>query len=324
MFKNLENYLEEISHFLSGPNEREEILAEIRSHILEKAEQEAVPVTEEEMAKIIAAYGKPRQVAEKYLDGRPLIAPSFTRHLFRYATLLFAVHVIFIIFAVIFKKEFIVFPFLFIPRMGIIESVMYLPVAFLADFGIVALVLYFITRSGKDIKLPWPKFSLDLNEAKGTAVKSLAARITNVLVGGVLLVVVWALFRLFQAYGAIFLVRSGSGKFQPLLQPGPGRWLSLILIALLVSGALERFVKALTHSWHWRCWITAIADGFALLLIATALSVHHAGMFTTHVPAKLHNWLYKSLTWTLLITALIIAIDLVSNLVRLGRKRLEK
>lgn len=67
MYKNLEIYLEEISHFLSGRGEREEILSEIRSHILEKAEQESGPVTDASTEKVIAAYGKPRQVAEKYL-----------------------------------------------------------------------------------------------------------------------------------------------------------------------------------------------------------------------------------------------------------------
>jgi hypothetical protein len=34
MFEKLEAYLEEISHFLSGRGEREEILSEIKSHIL--------------------------------------------------------------------------------------------------------------------------------------------------------------------------------------------------------------------------------------------------------------------------------------------------
>ncbi|HSQ35286.1 MAG TPA: hypothetical protein VLQ89_04760, partial [Candidatus Binatia bacterium] len=75
MFKNLENYLEEISHFLSGGKEREEILAEIRSHIIEKAERESGSLSEAALEKVIAVYGRPRQVAEKYLEGRPLIAP---------------------------------------------------------------------------------------------------------------------------------------------------------------------------------------------------------------------------------------------------------
>jgi len=160
MYKNLEIYLEEISHYLSGRGEREEILAEIGSHILEKAEQESGPVSEASLEKVIAAYGKPRRVAEKYLDDRPVIAPAFKRLLFRYTTLLFAIHLVFIVFAVIFKKSFVVFPFFFMPRLGVIEAIMYLPAAFLTDFGIVALVLYFITQSGKEFKLPWPKFAL--------------------------------------------------------------------------------------------------------------------------------------------------------------------
>ena len=79
MFKNLENYLEEISHFLSGREEREEILSEIRSHIMEKAEQEAGAASEASLARVIAAYGKPRQVAEKYLDDRPIIGVQRAR-----------------------------------------------------------------------------------------------------------------------------------------------------------------------------------------------------------------------------------------------------
>jgi len=57
MSEKLETYLEEISHFLSGREEREEILSEIRSHILEKTEQEFGEATEATLAKVIAAYG---------------------------------------------------------------------------------------------------------------------------------------------------------------------------------------------------------------------------------------------------------------------------
>jgi len=77
MSKKLDAYLEEISHFLSGRKEREEILAEIRSHILEKAEREFGEVTEEALEKVIAAYGPARRVAEEYLEGRPIIAPAY-------------------------------------------------------------------------------------------------------------------------------------------------------------------------------------------------------------------------------------------------------
>ena len=76
MFEKFEAYLEEISHFLSGRGEREKILSEIKSHILEKAEREFGEVTETSLDKVIAAYGPARRVAEKYLDGHSIIAPA--------------------------------------------------------------------------------------------------------------------------------------------------------------------------------------------------------------------------------------------------------
>ncbi len=92
MSDKLEAYLEEISHFLSGRAEREEILSEIRSHILEKAAEGPGRSRDAAIEKAIAAFGPARQVAEKYLDDRPIIAPAYKRYLFRYTTLLFAAH----------------------------------------------------------------------------------------------------------------------------------------------------------------------------------------------------------------------------------------
>lgn len=319
MHKNLESYLEEIGHYLADPAERGEILNEIRSHIMEKAEREGGPVDDASVERIIAAFGTPRQVADRYVEDRPIIAPVFRRHLFRYTSLLFAVHLAFTVFAVAFQSSFVIFPFLYMPRLGIIEAVMYLPMAFLADFGSVALVLVVITRRNKEVRLPWPKLALDLDQVKA---RTVGATIGNLLGGGVMLAVAWILLLLQQTHGAFFLVRVRTREFLPLLQPGPGRWLSLMVIALLVVGALERFIKAFARSWRLRCWVTAVVDGFALLMIAAALGVRHAGMFTAHVPARLHAWMYKSLTWTLLVTALIVAVDLVTSLVRLGRGRL--
>ena len=50
------------------------------------------------------------------------------------------------------------------PRLDVIEAVMYLPTAFLTDLSIVALVLSLITQSKKNIKLPWPKFAVSVPE----------------------------------------------------------------------------------------------------------------------------------------------------------------
>ena len=324
MHKNLDTYLEEISHFLSGPVEREEILAEIRSHILEKAEQEAGPVDEAAVAKAIAAFGPPQRVAEKYLEGRPVIAPAYQRHLFRYATLLFAVHLVFILFALVFKQSFMIFPFLFVPRLGIIEAVMYLPMAFLADFGAVALVLYFITRSGKEVKLPWPKIAVDLDEVKAPALKTLASRIGMAVWSTIMLALTAGVVALFLKYRTLFLVKRSSGPFQPFLQSEPGLLLTLAVIIGLAAGTMVSLIKlfALPRRAAW--WVNAFADTAALVLIGLVLELPHAAFFTSNLSEKLQGWSASSLVVTLLVLALVIGYDLVVNLVRLGHLRLAK
>jgi hypothetical protein len=324
MFTNLENYLEEISHFLAGRQEREEILSEIRSHILERTEQEAGTVSDSSLEKAIASYGKPRQVAEKYLDGRPVIAPALQRHLFRYSALFFAIHLVFIVFAVIFKKSFIVFPFLFIPRLGMIEAVIYLPTAFLTDFGIIAMVLYLITRSGKEFKLPWPKFALDLDEVKGSEAKTLVTKIAAMVWAGVMLALTGVAVRFFLEFQTIFLISSNFGKFRPLLLPEPGRRVSLIIIAMLIAGTIGRFVRLFNLSRRIGCWTDAVADSIALVLIGLLLRQHYTALFAVDLPPRFLTWIHSTLTITLLIAALIIAIDLVGNLIRLGRRRLAR
>jgi hypothetical protein len=324
MYKNLENYLEEISHFLAGREEREEILDEIRSHILEKAGQESGPVNEAGLEKVITAYGKPRRVAEKYLEGRSLIAPAFARHLFRYTSLLFAVHLIFILFAVIFKQSFIVFPFLFVPRLGIIGAVFYLPMAFLADFGAMAMVLYFITRSGKEIKLPWPRFALDLEEVKAGEARTVASRATIMVGAGIMLALTGIAVKLFIKYQTIFFVSMNFKNFRPLLMPAPGRIASLAVLAMMAAGTIALFIKLFSISRRVACWVDAAADVIALVMIGVLLRQRYTNLFAVHIPPTLFSWLHITLTVTLLIVALIVAVDLMANVVRLGRQRLVK
>jgi len=323
MHKNLETYLEEISHYLSGREEREEILSEIRSHILEKAEQESGPATAASLDKVIAAYGPPRRVAEKYLDGRPVIAPAYQRHLFRYASLLFAVHFAFVMFSVVFKRSFTIFPFLYVPDLSsvIVDAITYLPMAFLADFGAVALVLYLITRSGKEIKLPWPKFASDLDELQEPEAKTLAARIWN-MVEAVIMVALsaWA-FRMVARFHTLFVAHFDSGKFQPLFKPAPGRTLSLVVLIMLTAGTATLLIKMFSSSRRLACWVDIAADTVALVLIGVALRQQHGNLFAVDVPARLVTWVYGSLTVILLVVALFVAIDLVANVVRLGRRR---
>ncbi len=320
MFKKLDTYLEEISHFLSGREEREEILSEIRSHILEKAEQEFSQVTEASLDKVIAAYGPARFVAEKYLDGRPIIAPAYKRYLFRYTTLLFSVHFFMTVVAVLFKKNFIMFPFIFMPRMGVIEAVMYLPTAFLTDLGVVALVLYFITQSGKDIKLPWPKFAVDLDEVKPPKKSFLVSRIATLIGMIVMLVLTDFALYLYVKFHTIFFVNLDFTNPRPLLTPEAGRRISLIVIAMFAAGTLSLFVKLFTSS----RWVDVVSNGLSLVLIGLLLRQPFDSPFAVSVPAALLPKIKFGLTVVLLFVALMVTIELIKSLIFIGRKQLAK
>lgn len=156
----LEKYLEEINHYLVVPVGATEILMEIKSHIQEKTEEKYGNINPENIEKTIAEYGSPRTVAEKYLEGTHVIAPSFRHYLFRYTWILFAIHFGLTCLVYFFRTDLQMFPPLFsIPYMNNIFNLLnQIPMTFIFDFGLVALFLFFITQAKKDIRLPWPKF----------------------------------------------------------------------------------------------------------------------------------------------------------------------
>ena len=320
MSEKLDAYLEEISHFLAGRAEREEILSEIRSHILEKAAAEHGQASDATVAEAIAAYGPARKVAEKYLDGRPIIAPAYKRYLFRYTAFLFAIHAFLTVVAVVFKKDFVIFPFLFMPRLGVIEALMYLPTALLADLGVVALVLYFITQSGKDVKLPWPKFAVDLDEVAAPKKGFLAGRIPT-LIGLVVMVAVtdFALY-LFIRFQTIFFVNLDFSNPRPLFMPEAGRRLSLIVIVLFAVSTFTLLVKIFTRS----PWVDAGSNVISLVLIGLLLGQPFDSLFAVAIPERLLPKIRFGLKFLLLFIAVMITIDLIKNLVIIGRRTLTK
>jgi hypothetical protein len=193
--------------------------------------------------------------------------------------------------------------------------------AFMADFGCVALVLYFITRSGREIKLPWPKFALDLEEVKGNDDRTLAARTATLVGAGIMLALTGLAVKLYTKFHAIFFYSTNFQKFRPLLMPEPGRQISLIVLVMLGAGTIALFIKLFSLSRRLACWVDAIADGLILVLISLLLRQPYADLFAVHIaPVFLRNIRF-TLIFILLFFALMVAIDLVVKVVRLGRRR---
>ncbi|MCX6569106.1 MAG: hypothetical protein NT147_08680, partial [Candidatus Aminicenantes bacterium] len=232
----------------------------------------------------------------------------------------FAFHSFLTVVAVIFKEDFIFFPFLFMPRLGVIEALMYIPTAFLADLGVVTLVLYFITQSGKDVKLPWPKFGADLDEIKPPTKGFWVSRIATAVGAVVMLAITDFALYLFAKHHTIFFVNLDWTDPRPLFTPGAGRRLSMIVIAMFATSTLALLVKLFTRS----RWVDAASNVVSLALIGLALRQPFDDLFAVSVPEKILPKIKFGVKFLLLFIAVMVTVDLIKNLVIIGRKKLSK
>ena len=255
MHKKLEDYLNEISRYLVVWDEAEEILTEIRSHILEKTEAEFGNIDENNLDKIIANYGSPKKIAEKYLEGNQIISPSLKGHLFLYTWILFAFHFGMILVGLIFKTSLLVFPFFYIPSMSVVQAVFYLPMAFLFNFGLVAFFLYFVTQKKKDIKLPWPmRFKPHFWGYVPPAPKVIW--LVVMLAGfGVLLL-------FFLKFKTLLILSLSISHTESLLNPSSSLYYSIILLAVFAVGITGYIIRF----WHNTEKINLVTNGMAVII----------------------------------------------------------
>lgn len=255
MVKKLEDYLAEISRYLAVWDEAGEILTEIRSHILEKTEAEFGNLDEDNLGKTISNYGSPRKVAEKYLEGNQIISPSLKGHLFLYTWILFAFHFGMILVGLIFKTSLLVFPFLYIPSMSVVQAVFYLPMAFLFNFGLVTFFLYFLTQKKKDLRLPWPaRFKPHFWGYVPPAPK--------IIWLVVMLVGFGALLIFFLKFKTLFLLSASLSNPESILNPSSSLYYSIILLAVFAVG----IIGYISRFWYNTEKVNLVTNGMAVIL----------------------------------------------------------
>jgi hypothetical protein len=311
MSEKLRNYLEEISHYLVSSKERDEILTELKSHILEKAEQEFGEVTDDAIGKVIGSYGSPRKVAEKYMEDSPIIAPAFKGHLFRYTAILFTFHLGLILLCFIFKTSMAVLPFFYIPEIDSFQAIFYLPMAFVFDLGLVGIILYFVTQSRKDIQLPWPKLKLNWQKiSEHRQSKSKIFPFVFMILGYAALV--W----IYWHSNTLFFKTIDFRETQPLLTPVASKWYSIALLALLGIGIAAYAVKFFTSSE----WVNLLRSACQLAILGIVINRPIKNPFV--------EFIYLDLEITaniiIAIVATLIAIDFLKSLIILGIKGLRK
>lgn len=309
MYENLEKYLKEISHYLIIQAGKREVLSEIRSHILEKTEQEHGEISESALEKVIAAYGNPRQVAEKYIGDVQIIAPSFKKYLLRYTALLFAVHFGLTLAALLCRTSMVVFPFFYIPEMDSFQSLFYIPMTLVFDIGLVGIVLYWVTQSHKDIRLPWPKLGVNWEKiAAGRQTQSKIIPFIMMLLGYGLLIWVYSRFH------TLFFKSLDFQNPESLLNPLASKWYSLALLAFLAIGFLAYAIKFFATSE----WINLLRNVLQLIVIGIVINKPIPDPFVEFPFFDLQT----AGNWIIAIVAILVAIDFLKSLIVIGKNAL--
>ncbi len=311
MSEKLRNYLEEIHHYLVSSKEKDEILTELKSHILEKAEQEFGEVTDDAIERVINSYGSPRKVAEKYMEDSPIIAPAFKGHLIRYTAVLFAFHCGLILLSFIFKTSMAVLPFFYIPEIDSFQAIFYLPMAFVFDLGLVGIILYFVTQSRKDVRLPWPRLKLNWQKiSEHRQSRSKIIPFVFMILGYAALV--W----IYRHSNTLFFKTIDFRETQPLLTPVASKWYSIALLGLLGIGIVAYAVKFFMASE----WVNLLRSACQLTILGIVINRPIADPFVEFI------YLDLQITANIIIAvvAILIAIDFLKSLVILAIKAMKK
>jgi hypothetical protein len=311
MHEKLRKYLDDISHYLAAVSEKEEILTEIKSHILEKAEQEFGESNDAAVDKVIDTYGSPRNVAERYMEDFEIIAPSFKGYLIRYTGILFSLHFSLILLSFIFKANFLVLPFFYIPSIDSFQELFYLPMAFVFDLGLVGIILYLATQSQKEVRLPW--INLKIKWQKITKNRQARSKVIPFLL---MCLGYGALVGIYHHFNTLFFKTINIQKAESLLSPAASQWYSSNLLALLGIGLAGYAVKF----FHTSEWVNLLRSGLQLVILGIVINRPIENPFIPFPYIDLP--LIANIVLTIVVV--LIAIDFLKSLVILGRKAFVK
>ncbi len=262
-YKVLEDYLKEIDHYLVVKEGKDEILSEIKSHILEKTEYETGKITEETLKTTIENYGTPRAIAEKYMEGFQIISPVYKKYLFLYTGLLFTVHYLLIVISTFMNQEIVLFPLFYIPILEVnsqiwTKLILYLPMTFLYDFGLICLILYFVTQNRGEIKLPW--FEINLSRIIKKPVKK---EKPQVYILGIMLLASLTVIFIYIRFSTLFFLTVGAGKTTSLFNEDVSKWLSLSVIFIFLLETLHYSIRFFIDLE----WTKLIKNGIVLIIL---------------------------------------------------------
>lgn len=180
----LDRYLDEVAAHLGRHRGRRDLMMELRSTILDRAEEFAGgPPDDADVKRAIAAAGDPAVVASAYAGERYLIGPQLYRPFLVYTGIVFAVHLVMILIATVTMVRFEMFPVTILrvaPPYTLLNLFLTAAHALLLDIGLMVVIFVGISRASRTVRLP--RFAFRVGVATRPAVGRIVLAVLILLI----------------------------------------------------------------------------------------------------------------------------------------------
>ncbi|NLT46316.1 MAG: hypothetical protein GXX80_12520 [Thermotogaceae bacterium] len=303
----LKKYLDDVRTFLPGTNPKkvDEILREIESHVLERAEREHGEINDTAVAMTIKEYGSPEEVAARYYEGGPIIAPHLKNYLFMYTGILFAIHLGLHLIAFVFGENGAIFDFRGTDLLSLLSQ---LPVTFIFDFGLVSLILYFVTQAKATAKLP--HFTYFIRAEKTPSMGKRIGALIGSLVGA-------GITFLAFTYGPFYL---GGGELTEIaiIALDSFKFALFLAFGLLVIDSVSNLINIFNYS----RFSKIVSNTLGLVFLFLAVSPDYKPDIASYLSLNPSSIDHPLLVAILFLMAIVIIVDLVFETIKFWASRI--
>jgi hypothetical protein len=309
--KALENYLDEVKTYLvvDNPKKREDLLMEIKSHIIEKAESKYGKSDEEAVKKVIEEYGTPREVGSRYSEEKTIIAPHYKNYLFMYTGIAFAIHLglrLFGLIASTLGNEQVS------TWEGLLELVSLIPTTFIFDFGLVALILYFVTKYNSKAELA--SFSGLVKKRKEEKLSGKIFVLIISIAGAIA-------FYYFMRFGPVYISESGVELSEVAFNALEIiKFAFLIGFGLMVINSVSAVIKLVNNSEL----VEIIFDIVGIIYLYLLLTPAYIGDFASFAGVRLEEINLVAFKGFAVVVSIILVVSLVFHVIRYWARKIMK
>lgn len=309
--KALENYLDEVKTYLvmDNPKKREDLLMEIKSHIIEKSESKYGKSDEEAVKKVIEEYGTPREIGSRYSEEKTIIAPHYKNYLFMYTGIAFAIHLglrLFGLIASTLGNEQVS------AWEGLLELVSLIPTTFIFDFGLVALILYFVTKYNNKAELA--SFSGLVKKRKDEKLSGKIFELIISIAGAIA-------FYYFMRFGPVYISESGAELSEVAFNALEIiKFAFLIGFGLMVINSVSAAIKLVNNSEL----VEIIFDVVGIIYLYLLLTPAYIGGFASFAGVRLKEINLVAFKGFAVVVSIILVISLVFHVIRYWARKIMK